>query len=179
MCKFNGCGNMVAPSGAKGYCSAHYNQLRNGKDLTPLGSTRRKANIKCGFEGCDKPPSGKWCGGHRRQMDVHGEMKPLKVFAKMGAGSINSQGYRLIYRESLRMLEHRWIMSQILGRSLFDNENVHHKNGDRLDNRPENLELWVVHQPKGQRVEDLLAWAKEIIERYDDFQTEWDCSGTF
>ena len=30
------------------------------------------------------------------------------------------------------------------------------------------LELWIVSQPPGQRVEDVLAWAREIVRRYDD-----------
>lgn len=40
-----------------------------------------------------------------------------------------------------RMLEHRWVMEQVLGRPLRREEQVHHRNHDRLDNRPENLEL--------------------------------------
>ena len=58
-------------------------------------------------------------------------------------------------------------MENILGRPLTKDETVHHKNGIRSDNRPENLELWVMWQPHGSRVEDLVKFAHEVIERYD------------
>ena len=62
--------------------------------------------------------------------------------------------------------QHRHVMEQHLGRPLRADENVHHKNGDRADNRLANLELWSKWQPAGQRVADKLTWAREILTMY-------------
>lgn len=59
-------------------------------------------------------------------------------------------------------------MEAKLGRLLLPGENVHHINGVRDDNRVENLELWIKPQPTGIRVDDAVAYAKEILRRYDN-----------
>lgn len=58
---------------------------------------------------------------------------------------INPHGYRAFWLNGKHVLEHRYIMEQHIGRKLNRREHVHHINGNRADNRLENLELLGIH----------------------------------
>ncbi len=96
------------------------------------------------------------------------------VFPKgpKGKGYLNKKGYLLIcYKDSVtqkfkRKYQHVLVMMHYIGRELFPHERVHHKNGIRNDNRLENLELWSISQPPGQRVEDKINWYIEFLKDY-------------
>jgi HNH endonuclease len=80
---------------------------------------------------------------------------------------LRSDGHPRASRNGTYVFEHILVMEQQLGRYLLPGENVHHLNGVRDDNRPENLELWVRPQPAGIRGTDAVAWAREILARYE------------
>ena len=72
-----------------------------------------------------------------------------------GTRRIMPSGYVLIKHKNKWLAEHRVVMEQILDRPLKKGESVHHKNGIRHDNAPENLELWLGAIRYGQRAKDV------------------------
>jgi hypothetical protein len=116
----------------------------------------------CRVDGCRKPYAAKGlCGMHYSRWRNHGDPSVVK---KRPNGTVSKDlrsGYVFQYHRAY----HRIVMEALIGRPLTRGESVHHKNGIRDDNRPENLELWVKPQLAGQRVEDLVAW---VVENYPE-----------
>jgi hypothetical protein len=125
----------------------------------------------CHVEGCENVPPkhgstyNKYCQDcyanpeTRRQIrEKHMLKNPdyFYAFSKPeGFIKIDKHGYAWIKKDNLMVSHHRVIMEEILGRSLIKGESVHHKNGLKADNRPENLELWVGPIRNGQRASDV------------------------
>jgi hypothetical protein len=132
-------------------CNAAYNK---GICVDCNGPTSDKRKIRCAK-----------CQGVTTRTENHYNWKGGRSVYK---GYVYLSGYHdhPNVGSSGRITEHVLVMSQHLGRALVKGETVHHKNGVRDDNRLENLELWNTKQPKGQRIEDKVAWAIEILKLY-------------
>jgi hypothetical protein len=74
--------------------------------------------------------------------------------------AVNPNGYAA---SNKTVYEHRIIMEKMLGRWLLPGENIHHRDGNRSNNAPDNLELWVRPQPSGISVHDSIA---QMVDRY-------------
>jgi hypothetical protein len=159
------------PVQAKGYCSAHYRRFRAGEDVDAPMRKRREQYNDCGVEGCGKVSFARgFCSMHYYRWRVQGDAGEPQSRRPGGSRVTMRLGYVKIHAPENQMancdgyvLEHRLVMEHMLGRPLEKWENVHHINGMRSDNRPENLELWTKAQPAGQRVADLVAW---VVEHY-------------
>lgn len=168
-CQVDGCDKVKK---SNSMCGMHLNRLRRHGSLDKPQKVSRKKTCRVEENGviCGKPAQARlMCQMHYRRWSVYGDPTKLK-FPRLDD---KSKRYRLIYKpghpnsNSYGMIaEHRLIMSEHLGRPLLPHENVHHLNGQRRDNRIENLELWSRSQPYGQRVTDKVEWAIELLQMY-------------
>lgn len=158
-CTVDGCD---LPNKGGGLCAKHYQRAKRREQGIPVAHSREK----CTIEGCDfRQHARGLCSAHYQLAKRNGDPS-VKLKAPNGSGYITPNGYKLVSADGRQIMEHRHVMQRHLDRQLLPEENVHHKNGVRNDNRIENLELWSSSQPWGQRVEDKVTWAYEMLMLY-------------
>jgi hypothetical protein len=157
-CTVDGCDK---PVNGHGFCLNHYQERWSAGIEIPGANWKR-----CSVDGCDQfARSQGYCIKHYQRWRTHGDPLMTK-YAEYGSGHVNSDGYRIMKVNGKSRAEHVLVMEREMGRVLYPDETVHHKNGNRLDNAPDNLEIWAGNHPRGQRVDDLVPYAAEILERY-------------
>lgn len=169
-CAVEGC-EKASAVGRRGWCMAHYLKWRRHGDPT-VTILQRQHPPTCAVEGCDLPYSGNgYCRGHRWRWKRYGD--PLARGHRRTGKFKNADGYVILYRPEHPNAtgkgligEHRFVMSEMLGRPLLPGETVHHRNGIRDDNRPANLDLRVGQHGKHADVEHVVEWAREVLRRY-------------
>lgn len=115
-----------------GLCRKHLQESSDSGELvTPL----------CSIEDCHLVLTAKGMCHFHWQRQYQGTPIDKKKKAPNGTGWTMDHGYMVRVVNGKRTYEHRFVMSQYLGRELLPSETVHHINGDRQDNRIENLQL--------------------------------------
>jgi hypothetical protein len=95
----------------------------------------------CSIPGCGQPYEGHGlCNRHYKKWKKYGDPHAGYERRKNGEGKVH-RGFIVKTYGDQRAYEHVHIMSQYLGRPLRDDERIRHLNGDRADNRLDNLLL--------------------------------------
>lgn len=166
-CLVEGCSR---DSKSKGMCQMHYERmLTHGDAGGAEPSYGPKGMHPCSVAGCgNRSDSRGLCRMHwqrDRKYGNPGGPERLRPAPGEAPPRYNRDGYVVCAVDGKTVMQHRLVMAEMLGRPLARHENVHHINGIRDDNRPENLELWVRPQPCGQRPSDLVEW---VVSEYPE-----------
>jgi hypothetical protein len=94
---------------------------------------------QCGEQYGPRPREGRFLFNRRRFCSKR--CTGLALNPRTANSEFKARYRQITTPDGRKRLEHRYVMEQELGRPLKRSEQVHHKNHDRLDNRPENLEV--------------------------------------
>lgn len=149
LCKIEGCGRAHH---SRGFCGKHHFQWKSGKpgyDPDPQKHVHSYAGAVCVVPECDSPANDKgcMCGKHAQRVRRYGDphyVTPEEVRRLLSREAQLANVTEVkpsTYRKLLGRHEHRRVAEEKIGRRLRPGEIVHHKDENRHNNHPDNLEV--------------------------------------
>jgi len=168
-CKVEGCNEPVK---ARGYCSRHtYQFYKHGKIIS--AGKMKDPSRKCSVPGCNrKHKANGYCEAHNQQFKKYSRITSQEIVGRNGKSYAGSKGssYILIMKKDHPMANKRGYVRRShlawekhTGHIVTPPEVIHHKNGNKHDDRCENLELFSCdeeHQRKRHRLKGVFGVIK-------------------